>query len=141
MFKQGLLILILIVSTSGCANLQEYDPLAKTGGIYLLNQSGFSNLANGMSIDDVHDVMGQHLIIGYSLDPDIKDYTPQTIPNPFKAEIVKWAGDNYTVEYYATRITNPDGAITDDELIPLIFKDDKLIARGWKALANIKPAQ
>ncbi len=35
----------------------------------------------------------------------------------------------YTIVYYYTDTIKADKAITDDELTPLVFKDDRLI--GW----------
>lgn len=133
------IVAILILSFSGCASLKEYDPLQSAlTGDFLLNESGFAKLKNGMTVLQVHEAMGDELTVGYTLSKEEKNYKPHTIPNPYKAEIIKTANAQWTVEYYVARIAKPDGVITDKELIPLIYKNGVLIDQGWPALKQLK---
>jgi len=122
---------------AGCATTPIYNPMkVATQQEILLNEGGFKLVQEGMSLEDVHKAMGQELVIGYEF--QAPDYKPLTIPNPYKTEVIK--GTSYTVEYYIESIRQPDGVIHDNELMPLIFKDNKLIGRGWPMLNSLRPA-
>jgi len=56
------------------------------------------------------------------------------INNPYKTEFLTVNDKQYDVIYYYTDVRKADGAITDDELTPLIFEDGKLIGWGWSFL-------
>ncbi len=90
-----------------------------------------------MTIDQVHKIMGTELVIGYTY--QTPDYKPLTIPNPYKSEAIKDTG--YLIEYYIEAIRQPDGIVSDNELMPLIFKDGKLIGRGWPLVNSLRPAK
>jgi hypothetical protein len=51
------------------------------------------------------------------------------INNPYRSEILPVKDKTLEVIYYVTDVKKNDGAITDDELTPLVFDDGKLI--GW----------
>jgi hypothetical protein len=53
------------------------------------------------------------------------------VPNPYRSEIKKVGNKNYEILFYYTDIRKQDGAITDDELTPLVLEDGKLIGWGW----------
>ena len=131
---------VMILLLSGCATTAVYDPLrAATQQVLLLNESSLKNIKEGMTQDNVHDVMGQEIVIGYT--KQSAGYKPLTIPNPYKVEQVETLQGTYTVEYYVRIVRQPDGVITDDELMPLVFKDSKLIGRDWSFVKSIRPAQ
>jgi len=52
-----------------------------------------------------------------------------TISNPYRSEILQGKEKTFEIVYYVTDVKRDDGAITDDELTPLVFDDGKLI--GW----------
>jgi hypothetical protein len=100
----------------------------------LLNENGFKAVQEGMSRDQVHKIMGQELVIGYSLQET--NYKPLTVPNPYKSESIN--GTDYAIEYYIESIRQPDGVVSDNELMPLVFKEDKLVGRGWSFANSIR---
>lgn len=61
---------------------------------------------------------------------------PYNISNPYKSETLKGKDKIFEVWYYLTDRKSADGAITDDELTPLIFDDDKLIGWGQSFLSD-----
>ena len=125
-------ITLLSLSLTGCATSIVYNPMqVATQQELLLNENGFKAAQNGMTRTQVHQIMGDQLVIGYKLQSP--DYKPLTIPNPYKTEGGRDAG--YLIEYYIQAIRQPDGIVSDNELMPLVFKNDKLIGRGWP-LAN-----
>jgi len=134
-FMYYVIIIFLSLTLSGCVTSPVYNPMqVNMQQEILLNESGFKAIREGMTMDQVHGVMGDKLVIGYALEsPQSSGYKPLTIPNPYKNEAVK--GTNYLIEYYIEAIRQPDGIVSDNELMPLIYKDGKLIGRGWP-LAN-----
>ena len=125
-------IVFLSLCMAGCATTPAYNPMQVANHQeLLLNESGFKAIQEGMTLEQVHKMMGDHLVIGYQFQSP--DYKPLTIPNPYKSEAGKDPG--FLIEYYIQAIRQPDGIVSDNELMPLIFKDGKLIGRGW-TLAN-----
>jgi len=130
------IIIVLSFGLAGCASTPAYNPMQVTNQQeFLLNESGFKAVQEGMTLDQVHKIMGQDLVIGYTYQSP--DYKPLTIANPFKSEAIE--GTNYFVEYYIESIRQPDGIVNDNELMPLIFKDGKLVGRGWTLLNTLRP--
>lgn len=61
--------------------------------------------------------------------------TPITrISNPYRSEILQGKEKTFEVLYYYTDVKRRDDAITDDELTPLIFDEERLIGWGWSFL-------
>jgi hypothetical protein len=126
------LVIVLTLSLAGCASTPVYNPMqTATQQEILLNESGFKQVKDGMTTDQVHGVMGQELVIGYTYQSP--DYKPLTIANPYRTESVK--GTDYFIEYYVESVRQPDGVVSDNELMPVVYKNGKLIGRGWP-LAN-----
>jgi hypothetical protein len=129
-------IVLLSFSLAGCASTPVYNPMqVATQQEILLNESGFKAVQDGMTLDQVHQAMGTQLVIGYAFQSP--DYKPLTISNPYKSETLK--DKNYFIEYYIASIRQPDGIISDDQLMPLIFKDGVLIGRGWPLVNSLRP--
>jgi len=132
------LMVFLLFTLVGCASTPAYNPMQATSQQeLLLNESGLKSVKEGMSLDQVHDLMGSQLVIGYTY--KAPDYKPLTIANPYKTEALK--GTTYVIEYYIEAIRQPDNIVHDNELMPLIFKDGKLIGRGWPLANSLRPAK
>ncbi len=131
-------IILLGLSLAGCASSIVYNPMQTASPPEIsLNESGFKALQEGMTMDQVHKIMGQELIIGYA--SQTPGYKPLTIPNPYKSEANKDTG--FFIEYYIEAIRQPDGIVSDNELMPLIFKNGKLIGRGWPLANSLRPSK
>lgn len=132
------LSIFLILSLAGCASTPVYNPMQQASQQeILLNESGFKAIHEGQTLDQVHRIMGQELVVGYAL--QTPGYKPLTIPNPYKSEAVK--DTDYFLEYYIESIRQPDDIVSDNELMPLIFKDGKLIGRGWPLVNSLHLAK
>jgi len=132
------LIIFLSLLLTGCATGPVYNPSQITTRVEIsFNESGLKAVQDGMTLDQVHHVMGHELLIGY--ESQSSGYKPLTVPNPYKTEGLKNTG--YLIEYYIQAIRQPDGIVSDDELMPLIFKNGKLIGRGWPLANSIRPAK
>ena len=131
-------IIFLSLILTGCATSPVYNPMQMASSQeILLNESSFKAIQEGMTIDQVHKSMGQELAIGYEFQGP--GYKPLTIPNPYKSEAIKATG--CFIEYYIEAIRQPDGVVRDNELMPLIFKNDKLIGRGWPLANSVRPVK
>lgn len=51
--------------------------------------------------------------------------------NPHRGELYSEAGSDWEVLYYYTRVAHNDGMVTEDELTPLVLRDNVLIGWGW----------
>ena len=131
-------IILLSLILTGCATSPVYNPMQTASPQEIaLNESGFKAIQDGMTMDQVHKIMGQELVIGYAFQEP--GYKPLTIPNPYKSEAIK--GTGFFLEYYIEAIRQPNGIVSDNELMPLIFKNDKLIGRGWPLANSLRPAK
>ena len=138
LYMRFIWMIFLSLSMAGCASTAVYNPMqVASQQELLLNESGFKAVQDGMTVDQVHKIMGTELVIGYQF--QTPDYKPQTISNPYKSE----AGQDpaYLIEYYIALIRQPDGIVSNDELMPLIFKNGKLIGRGWSLANTLRPAK
>jgi hypothetical protein len=128
------IIIFLFFTLAGCASTPEYDPLHAAIQIPLpLNENAFKEVKEGMTLDQVHKIMGQELKVGFAI--QLENSKPLTIANPYKIESLK--GSGYVIEYYVENLLRPDSVLSDDELQPLVFRDGKLIGRGWPLLKSL----
>ena len=129
------LFIVLAAGLAGCATAPTYNPMQVAAQQeILLNENGFKAVHEGMTQDEVHQAMGQEILVGYQFESPT--YKPLSIPNPYKTEDLK--GTGYTVEYYVEAIRQPDGTISDNELMPLVFNNGKLVGRGWPLANSLK---
>lgn len=124
-------VILLSSILAGCVSNPVYNAPQAPAPEVTLNDSGFKAIQEGMTMTQVHQAMGAALTIGYEFKGTA--YQPVTVPNPYRTEAVK--GTDYVIEYYIEAVRQPDGVVSDDELMPLVFKDGKLVGRGWP-LAN-----
>lgn len=119
----GLLVILLV----GCV------PIINLDDVRAKNASSLLKLNIGMDKQGVLQIMGTETIQTYTGDNifDPHYYKDKKIPNPYRTEIVREDDKNFEVLYYYTDIKKQDGAITNDELTPLVFDNGKLIGWGW----------
>ncbi len=118
----------------GCATTPEYDPLASAANqTFSLNDAALKKVSVGMKQDEVHNILGQQIIIGYQYEKESASAAakPLTLANPYKIEDVKTAQGKCTVEYYVTAVRQPDGVVSDDEMMGLLFCNGILTDKGW----------
>jgi len=107
-------------------------PHPQTKEIREKNLSNLERLEVGMSKDEMLAVMGtEQDIQAYNL------YTPaKRFSNPYKSEVHRTGGVEYEVIFYYTDFHTVDGKVTEDELTPLVFREDKLLGWGWESFDN-----
>ena len=132
--KKFLGTVFLCFCACGCAVETVYNPLQTVSRqTVLFNEEALGQLTVGMKQQEVHDILGREIIIGYAYQNNTPK--PITLANPYKSIILS----KYTMEYYVTAVHQPHGVVTDDELMPLAFHDGKLAGKGWDFLRRLQP--
>lgn len=106
----SLILLIFLFSSCGIATRNFRDK----------NRRNIIKLSIGMEKSDVLRVMGSG---------QIKDLQLGTVTNPYKSEIFKVEKKTFEIWYYYTDRTVADGMISNGELTPVVFENEKLV--GW----------
>jgi hypothetical protein len=57
--------------------------------------------------------------------------------NPYKSETLTIGGETYKIVYYYTQTKDNDGSVSDDELTPLVFKQDEFLGAGYRFLCLV----
>lgn len=85
----------------------------------------------GITKEDVARIMGNQSASGTEV-YRAKAVGSISISNPYRSEILQGKDKKFEIWYYYTDIKSEDGAITDDELTPLMFDEEgKLMGWGW----------
>lgn len=139
------LISIAIVSFVGCASASNFRES---------NRQNLERLSVGMDRQEVLDLMGvgeQRQFTGSETEGpigtgrDSMGVMSVQIPvggnrpvlyNPHRGELYNADGSSWEVLYYYTRVAHNDGMVTEDELTPIVLRDDVLIGWGWSFWAR-----
>lgn len=99
-------------------------------GIALKNRENLNRLSLGMEKAEVLQIMGTKTV---KVRLPGSMLAGKRMSNPYKTEILvsKDGETKFEVLFYFTGEKKKDGAITDDELSPLVFLDGKLEGWGW----------
>ena len=108
----AILVLSMSLLLAGCVSLDA---------IRSQNRQSLMSLSPGMTKQEVLVVMGTKVIM--SEDGQIN--------NPYRTEMYRSQGHAFELLLYYTDKKRADGAITDDELTPLVIMDGKLDGWGW----------
>ena len=117
--KKIIVIFLMLVYLAGCSTTL---PQIRSG-----NRERLRKLSLGMTKQKVLHIMGTETINAHSRSGEVIG----VIDNPYKRKILRGKEMTFEVLYYYTRIRHSDGAITDDELTPIVFYEGKLIGVGW----------
>lgn len=146
---RGLVVFLLAMSLVGCTTVSLEMIRTK-------NRENLVRLSVGMSKDEVLQVMGNKTVsvrknrfadalegFGEGMqrgssstvivrETGIVPEATRLINNPYRVETLKGKdGQIHEVLFYYTDIKKHDGAITNDELTPIVLLDDKVVAWGW----------
>ena len=109
---KSVFIATLVLLIAGCS----------LGHIRGQNRERLLELSPGMTRHEVLSVMGTEKILTDDFD---------SITNPYRTELYRSGGNTFELLLYYTDKKRVDGAITDDELTPLVIMDGKLDGWGW----------
>jgi len=113
-----IIVLILLISAICCTSLDD---------IRTKNRENLMSLNQGMTKQEVLNVMGTQTQKTYD---DLGNPTGK-INNPYRIEMYDADNSNWEILYYYTDRKSADGAITNDELTPIVIRDGKLSGFGW----------
>jgi len=145
-----ILILLLCLGLSGCIPLLIGAGVGAGVGVGVassrksisqttaVNRANLLKLSLGITKDEAISIMGTKPMNAFytELSGKRKITRGVIVNNPYRSETLKGKNKTLEVVYYATDVKDDDGAITDDELTPLVFDEGKLIGWGWSFLQN-----
>lgn len=117
--KNILLIFISLTLLAGCSGLSQ---------VRADNREKLNGLSAGMSKQEVLNIMGT----------ETTQAQGSVITNPYRTEMHRSSEHVFEILFYYTDIQKKDGAITDNELTPLVVIDGKLDGWGWSHWENVK---
>ena len=138
-------VLLALLWLAGCAT---------AGNFRESNRRNLDRLVRGMDRQAVLGVMGigeQRQFAGSETDgpfriaPDTMGVMSVRIPiggkrpvlyNPHRGELYNADDSSWEVFFYYTRVAHNDGMVTEDELTPIVLRDDVLIGWGWSFWAQ-----
>lgn len=133
-----ILIVGLIFFISGCAVVTTKPSQTTTVNANAVEHTFPSvevirKLMPGISREEALALIGRTVKTGYELkEGSVSEYQPVTMNNPSRSQKITKGNNTYEVDYYLTYIHKADGVVSDDELTPLVFQDNKLIGKGWE---------
>ena len=132
--KKRLLILIIAVFVlSSAQSLLAANEIKQLPKILL----DTDEIYVGMSAQEILDIWAKPILIGYERQGK-EAFKPILVKNPYRMEVLKNHGLDYEVMYFLVSIEKSDGIVSEEELVPLIFKQKKLIAKGRDFLIRLK---
>ena len=124
------ILTLLFLALLFCSNVNS-DTVFTPREIRTMNKEKLNKLEVGMSEKVVLMIMGSKTFKIES--------SPFIVENPFKTEVYSNDVDIYKILYFYTDLVKTDGFITDDELTPIILKNNELVGWGreiWKKLTS-----
>ena len=132
-FKIYIIILIGGIFLNGCASVGKIDSLRTQ------NRQNLLQLSIGMTKQQVLEIMGTQ-----SAQDTFANYEKLTVTNPYRNEILQGKDKVFEVYFYLTdkkhqTEVGPYGeplasSISEDELTPIIFDNNKVTGWGWSFL-------
>jgi len=113
MLRNLLIAAAVAAFLSGCVS---------TSQIRADNRQKLMSLSTGLSKQEVLEKMGTKTI---------KADDGTVVTNPYRTEMYRAKGSVFELLLYYTDIQKSDGAITDDELTPIVLKDGQVDGWGW----------
>jgi len=127
------LLLCTVVLTAGCANL-FFDNLERMRED---NKKNIAQLSVGMTRVELERVMGNGVAGGTLGDIVFGRLQHLRASNPMREERVGGPdGASYLVLFYYTDLRQRDDRITDDELTPVVLRDEKIAGIGYGYLGE-----
>ena len=111
------LLLLCVVSLTGCVGMQIDGAISK-----------YEAVADRVELGD-----GKEKVLA------ILQPTQDGVPKSSRKNPEKYIKEGVKVEiYYMRSARQPDGLTTDDEFVPYLFNDGKLVGIGWQVLGGPK---
>ncbi len=130
------LLVCSVVLTAGCANLfiDSVERLRED------NKKNIAQLSVGMTRFDIEKVMGNGAAGGRLGDIVFGRLQHLRVSNPMREERISGPdGASYHVLFYYTDLRQRDDKVTDDELTPVVLRDEKIAGIGYGYLGERVP--
>jgi len=129
----GAPVLLAILAASCVTVVQESQPLPS----FVAPEK--KSVQKGMLKQEVLLIAAKPVVVGFELaNEKTAEYKPIVVNNPYKTEKISRASKQYDVVYIYQQSQIFDGVVTDQEILPLIFLNDRLIGVGYPELEKIK---
>ncbi len=136
---------LAVLLLAGCATMEpdqislDQPPRAVPARPVQKPLTPIDQIRTGMTYDEVMALMGQEVKIGFSeSDSSAESYGAVAMRNPYRIEMLNANNTPHLVVYFLTRINKSDGQVTDDELTPVVFKDNVMIGQGWNYIESLQ---
>lgn len=130
LFLVGFCLILCGCETATVSSVKTADPQVMQRRFISTSQ-----VRNGLTRQEVAGLLGKEVVAGYSLTDEASgEYSPITIPNPQRTETIQNGKKSYTVDYYLVGIKAADEKVSDDELVPVVFFNDRVVGMGWDFL-------
>ena len=144
MYKKGALLFVIAV-LSGCTGMQTDSAISKYKALADKIDSAISKYeAVADKIDSAiskYEAVADKVDLGDSKEKvlSILQPTQASLPKSTRKSPEKYIKDGVKVEiYYMRSARQPDGLTTDDEFVPYLFNNGKLVGIGWRVLGGPK---
>ena len=117
-----------LLTLAGCASVPETPSSDSISPV----------ISVGLTEDEVAQRMGTSKVIGYQKNASTQSFEPLTIPQPYRTKTLNVDAETWKVAYYFIGVRTADGQVTDDELEPILFRDGKVVGRGWPFLRDLQ---
>lgn len=133
--RRRILLVASIAALSGCSTL-FIDPLEQ---LREANKRNLERVTVGLTRFEVETIMGNERAGGGL--PEVAFGRVQYLQakNPMREDAVRGRdGADYQVLFYYTDVRTKDDRITDDELMPVVLRDGKVVGVGHPFLAGLR---
>ncbi len=147
-----ILILFLFVTTCGCSSMEVKSQDEVFGNRILevvaveqqaqqkeeKKETSIENVYLGMTDKDISRIMGEEMVVGYQKNRKTGVLEKINMSTVYRMETLKAGTKRYLVKYYFTAIDKADGIISEEELAPLVFEENRLVGSSWDFLFRLK---
>ena len=130
----------LCLFLTGCVAMTSWPEFSPRKGMRpSIALTNIEKVQLGMTYSEVAGIMGDAINIGYKTSAALEGaYEEVLVKNPYYEEVLEGSTTQYRIVSYFTHIRKSDGIVTDDELTPLVFEEDRLIGKGRNFLFELK---
>ncbi|MDD5432377.1 MAG: DUF3192 domain-containing protein [Candidatus Omnitrophica bacterium] len=121
--KRVIFFLALALMLGGCETARNFNAISS-------NRNRLARLTVGMPKEKVLNIMKTKPFLSREM----------TINNPYKIDLLVATNHRYEVFYYVidTDVPLEADVITDQQLVPLVIENGKLVGWGWEYLHNVR---
>lgn len=132
--KKMVCMFCAVLMLAGCASLSSSK-------ISALNREGLSRLSTDMRQSEALSIMKRAEWTVCCQPAESKEKQTLIVNNPYRSETIQTQGKTLEVFYFVTDAKEGNCVITNDQLTPLVFNNNKLMGWGWKYYNDNVPSE